>query len=282
MRRRRRAATALAKLASEGVRGNRKCIGGVNLREVAGGRRVSAAAAAITLTPKMRSFSERTRQIAAANKFEADARRRGEKWYETPVPRVARPAPARGVRAQGMDLLELPDQVSVVIFTPTPLRINDSPRFRILRATFASARACHVIIVDTALAWEKCETWEIAVLLVYAVGLGKIVVAHEDWVGERPWEGPRAMWHYPASKSLSAILVVGSHVQRHSNCMRALQSCASAAGSKWQVVHERPDANDGAEVVDIDGLADLRQFLLRRRRFASGKAGERGHFEMLA
>ena len=57
------------------------------------------------------------------------------------------------------------------------------------------------IDVPDMMPFHKCDTWEDAILLIYAIGLGKIMIAEKDWHGDKPWAGPKAIRYQPQAKA---------------------------------------------------------------------------------
>ena len=106
--------------------------------------------------------------------------------------------------------------------TSADFSVAPSPRVSVLPSTYASVRIADVIIVDDLQAVERCETYDVANLLVYAVGLGKVMVQQRDWQGDRPDEGPRALRFQARCRSKRHIILASQHIQRHANVMIAL------------------------------------------------------------
>ena len=134
---------------------------------------------------------------------------------------------------------------------------------------FAVLKA-HATIVPDVKAPGTCETWGVAILLMRAVGFGKIMIAEKDWHGAEPWAGPKAIRYLPHAKVSSfdkstAMLLEGRE------------------GGRWSVVTERAaPANPGLKSVGptaewLDDLRAVRWSLSKMRRIfrrkdASGKS----------
>ena len=272
---RRRAATALVKRAANPqTETGAKCFGGLQRSQLAG-TSFQRAVSLVAVTPAMHNFKERTKQIVAAHKKEADVRRLGATWCPAPKARKAR-----------KEVVEPPEAMPpatrvrvVTMRTSADFHVASSPSVSVLPSSYASVRLADVIIVDDLQAVERCETYDVANLMVYAVGLGKILVQQRDWQGENPEKGPRAVRFQARSRSKRQIIVASPHIQRHPNVMIALRACAQGDGSKWSVVTETPAAPPANTLVQvIDGLPSLRTFLLNERRFHRHR-GTHGTFQ---
>ena len=272
---RRRAATALVKRAANPqTDAGAKCFGGLQRSQLAG-TLFHRAVSLVAVTPAMRNFQERTKQIAAGQKKEANARRLGLMWCAKPRARKAR----KEVVGPPEDIQPATRIRVVPMRTSADFSVAPSPRVSVLPSTYASVRIADVIIVDDLQAVERCETYDVANLLVYAVGLGKVMVQQRDWQGDRPDEGPRALRFQARCRSKRYVIVASQHIQRHANIMIALRACAQCDGSKWSVVTEVPVAPRAQALVRvIDALPSLRKFLLSERRFRRHR-GENGTFQ---
>ena len=138
----------------------------------------------------------------------------------------------------------------------------------LLPSVYASVRLADVIIVRDLLAMERRETFDVASLLVYAIGLGKVMVQQRGWQGDRSGEGPRSVRFQALCRSGCPIIVASQHIQGHADAMVALRACAQRDGSKWSVVMEAPVAPLAKAVAHaVYALPSLRAFLLTERRF---------------
>ena len=129
---------------------------------------------------------------------------------------------------------------------------------------YSAVRVANVSVVPDMMPCHKCDTWEDAILLIYAIGLGKIMIAEKDRHAHKLWAGPKAIRYQPQAKASTLILVANSHLQKHPNVMTALKVCS--AEGKWTLVTEKP-ANPGSRTVHfLDELPTVRQFLFQQRR----------------
>jgi hypothetical protein len=246
-----------------------KCFGGLVRRDVSG----SALAHVVKNLHKSHKqvlFQQRTKQIKEGRDKETVLRRRlGTTWCTQP-----------NCRANSSSVSEppaLPDRVQVVLMrTSAGFHIASTAVVSVRPSLYSAVKVAHVIVVTDMKAIDKCDTWDSAILLVYAVGLGKIMIGEIDWQGARPWLGPKAIRYQPQAMSTSVVLVASSRLQKHSNVMTALRACTE--GSKWSLVTERP-VNPGAALVQhLDELPDLRRFLQTQRRIFI-RRGATGKFQ---
>ena len=261
---RRRAASALVKraLRSQNDLGAR-CFGGL-LRADLCGDRLKKACRAVGTTKAMVNFTRRTDALQQKQEQEMDLRRRGVVWCPAPEARVARPKEVPGDCGVALQ----PRQISVVAVRTSPsFQVSPRSHVYILPSTWASVRIADVIITEDYRKLDICDTWDVAVLLVYAVGLGKTIVQERDWQGVRPELGPTVLRFRAQSRATNMIIVAGPHLQRHANTMAALRACVQGSQSKWSVVTEKPSSPPKtAQVHELDYLSQLRAFLLRQRR----------------
>ena len=90
------------------------------------------------------------------------------------------------------------------------------------------------------------------------------MISENDWQGDRPWAGPKAIRYQPQAMSSSIVILASSNAQRHGNVMTALRACTG--GSKWSVVFEKPANIGTAQVFHLNELQDVRIFLLHQMR----------------
>ena len=127
--------------------------------------------------------------------------------------------------------------------------------------------------------YDKCETWDAVVLLICAIGLGKIMIGEKDWRGSRPWASSKAIRYQPAATSSKIVLVASPALQRLGNAMAALLACAE--DGKWSLFLEKPAVADKRPVHHFDDeIPSVRHFLFKQRRIyrhrdATGKLGKR-------
>ena len=268
--RRRSAATAMVKRDLAGnAHGDGKCFGGL-LRKDLSGSALLHVIKKLPQTKEQRNFREHTALIQARRKTELLLRRasRGDAFCLPPTLKVTS-APTPKAPA-------LPDRVQVVpMRTSISFQVKASAWVSVRPSLYSAVRVAHVIVVPDMMPFQKRDTWEDAILLIYAIGLGKIMIAEKDWHGDKPWAGPKAIRYKPQAKASTLILVANSHLQKHPNVMTALQACSEEG--KWTLVTERPE-NPGSRTVHfLDELPTVRQFLFQQRRIfrhsqdASGK-----------
>ncbi len=260
-KRRRLAADDLVHRAAQGSDGQELCVGGMRRSQL------TLAAASrkppVPLTKRMGNFLTRTRQILANRRAESRARRAGTLWC--PAPRL------RKATRQHRTMEDLHGGVTPMI---TVVALMMAPDFAIPRtravtplpSLFSNAAAADVLVIPDLLLLDTCLDLNCAIVLIYAVGLGKTVVA--GWHGRRPDQGPHALRFTRRSEDIesSNILVLSQHMQGHHNVCRALRSCEGEK-SYW-VVRTRPvGTREQVPVTTLDSLQDLRTFLLKERRF---------------
>ena len=71
----------------------------------------------------------------------------------------------------------------VTIRTSETFQVISTRRVSVLPSSYASVHLADIIIVHDLHTMERCETWDVAALWIYAVGLGKTVVHDHDWQG---------------------------------------------------------------------------------------------------
>ena len=153
--------------------------------------------------------------------------------------------------------------------TSPGFRIEGSLVVSVRQGTYSAVRDAHVIVVSELKTVEKCAEWRDAVLLIYATGLGKVMIDEKDWQGTRPWEGPKAIRYHSQAKASPITVVASSDLQKHGNVMQALRACSE--GGTWSCVVARP-ANPGTKkVAMLDDLPSVRQFLFKQRRIVGHK-----------
>jgi len=167
--------------------------------------------------------------------------------------------------------------------TSAGFSVAASPRVAVLPKAYASVCLADVVIVDDLLAVERCETFGVAILRVYAIGLGKVMEQQREWQGDRSGEGPRAVRLQARRRSRRQIIVASQHTQRHAHTIAsALRACAQRDGRKWSVVTEAPAAPLAKAVAHaIDALPSLRALLFSERRFRRDQ-GTSGLFQRCA
>ena len=240
-----------------------KCFGGLVRRDLSGDA-LAKAIKQLPQTKKQQQFRQRTRTILDHRQKEASLRRlgNGKTWCVKPKVRI-------GCSAE-TNVEALPARViAVPMRTSTSFQIESSALVSVRPSMFSAVRAAHVIFVSDLKLLERCDTWHDAVLLIYAVGLGKIVIGEKDWHGTRPWTGARAIRYQPQAKASPMTLVAGSHLQNHGNVIQALRDCSEDA--KWLLVTQRPAHPGSQQVVFLDDLFSVRQFLFKHRRIVRHK-----------
>lgn len=235
-----------------------KCFGGLARRELSGSS-LMRVVKDMPQSKKQLQFRERTRLIANRRKAEGVLRSMGSggKWCHQPKLRPN----AKSMAAPPA----LPDRVQVVpMLSSASFHIAPSASVSVRPSLYCAVRVAHVVVVPDMSVIDKCDTWDAAILLIYAVGLWKIMISENDWQGDRPWAGPKAIRYQPQAMSSSIVIVASSNVQRHGNVMTALRACTG--GSKWSVVLEKPANIGTAQVYHLNELPDVRIFLLQQRR----------------
>ena len=256
---RRNAATALVTRALKpDADMNAKCFGGL-LRKDLCGCALTNVMKQIPKTKMQVKFQQRTKQICENRQKEVQLRRggRGLKWCLAPKLRVGSSAAAQ--------VPDRPARVQVVpMRTSAAFRIEPSASVSVRPSLYSSVRVAHVIVVPDMKPFSKCDTWDAAILLIYAIGLGKIMIGEKDWHGSRPWEGAKAIRYKAQAKASCVTLVASSRLQKHGNVMQALRACSE--DGTWSLVTERPADVGARQLVHLDELPSMRAFLLKQRR----------------
>ena len=153
--------------------------------------------------------------------------------------------------------------------TSPSFRISPSAMISVRPSLYSAVRVAHVIVVADMKPYDQCDAYDAVTVLIYAIGLGKIMIGERDWHGSRPWESPKAVRYKPAAKESSLSLVASPHLQGHQNVMAALRACQE--DGKWKVLTENK-GDAGLHVYPLDDVASLRKFLFKQRRIFRHRA----------
>ena len=187
------------------------------------------------------------------------------------------PPELRSVVASMPSAPVLPHRVrDVPMRTSLAFHIVPSAIISVRPSLYSAVRQAHVIVVADMKPYDQCDSWDVVIVLIYAIGLGKIMIGERDWHGKRPWESPKAIRYKPHAKECSMSLVASPGLQRHGHVMAALRACKE--DGKWSVLTETP-AGSGQHVQHLGDMASVRQFLFKQRRIFRHRTAT-GTFQM--
>lgn len=234
------------------------CFGGLPRHELCGSA-LHRITTHIPDTQKQQPRQQRTKHICENRRHEVQLRRggRGLTLCLAPTIRLGGVTPTAVPGA--------PARVHVVPrHTSTAFLILPSARVSVRLSLYSCVRVAHDIVVADMKRFSKCANRDAAIVMIYAIGLGNLMIADSYWQGSRPWQGVKAIRYQARAKATRVTFVAGSHLQFHRNAMQAL--CACSEEVTWPLVTEMPAFVAGQHLVHLDELPIIRAFLCKDRR----------------
>ena len=155
--------------------------------------------------------------------------------------------------------------------------VPPTPGYQILKvgasgsvaAALQQLMRAQVVVLDATWQLDGVAQAQHLISAIVVVGLGKAVLCRHRWRGPRPHTSMALVQYLPAAYQVPAKLqLVGELESRHASVGAALRAVA-AKGKAWSIVN----GEASKDVIKLDSLTAVRDFLRRSRRVYSSRKG---------